>query len=81
MTSELLMEQYVVYAHPRDFPQGYVVRRWFIVRGSREPIPEERACGFFHLDKARAWIAQARPGLTCLARYENDDPAVLEVWL
>jgi len=73
-----LLDVWVIYDHPRDQPDWYIVRR-------QQPTTtgtiqhESRAYGFHDLEKARAWLAQQ--GLTRLDRHPDDDPVIVETWL
>lgn len=70
-----MLEQFTIYDRPKDFPSGFVVRRWEIDRSQIIP----RNAEFFHtLADARKSIP---PGLMCLHRAPNDDPRVVEVWI
>lgn len=69
--------QWVIYEHPKDAPDKFIVRRWAC-------LPEPRPCGagigFDTLDEAREFIWRAQPGLVCLPRTPQDDPVIVEVW-
>lgn len=66
---------FTVYERPRDYPQGYVVRRW-------ECLPEGpralEAHPYKSLDEARGSIPE---GYYRLERMPDDDPCIVEVWL
>src|SRR5690606_2009018 len=47
------LTQYVIYDHPRDHPEYFVVRPWDIEAG--EAVPRLAAGLFGELAKARAW--------------------------
>ena len=69
---------YVVYDHPRDMPDYFVVRaQWPGTDGAI--VRDPKAYGFVELENARRWLAQQ--GLTCLARHPDDDPVIIETWL
>lgn len=68
-----VLSMYTVYAHPRDFPDRYVIRRFTLDR------PTEEVHLFDVLDQARSWC-QAR-GLFCLGREVADDPCIVETWI
>jgi hypothetical protein len=73
------LENYVIYDHPKDFPNEYVCRRWIILPG--EVIPDEK---FFMASKDLTTIRdflQINMGLACIPRHANDDPVILEIWL
>lgn len=70
------MDMYTIYEHPRDFPNGFVVRRW-TVTGAPEPVRGE-ATYHASIGEARRAVPQ---GLTLIPRSPDDDPKVLESWL
>lgn len=72
------MRQFVVYDHPLDHPDFFIVREWRIGPGWIQP--DARGYGFLELGKARAWIQQEFPGAVMLSRDPRDDPKILEVW-
>jgi hypothetical protein len=63
---------YVIYDHPRDYPESFVVRRWDL------EIPREVVGTAPTLEAARELVP---PGLYNLERYEGDDPNIVEVWI
>ena len=65
---------YVVYEHPRDYPDEFVVRRWFV---DRPELGEPFARGA-SLEAVRAALPR---NLWNLGRHKNDDEAVVEVWI
>ena len=71
------LEMMVVYRHPTDFPDKYVVRRWTCMSSGAkaDPVPLI-VCNT--LEEARAAIPQ---WMVHLERSAGDDPAILEVWL
>lgn len=75
--AEVVLTQYIVYEHPRDYPQGYVVRAWHLVRGQTEPLPDPGSWKVATLDLARAVIPD---GMVNVGRLPGDDATVLEVW-
>jgi hypothetical protein len=67
------LEVWTVYANPRDCPGKIVIRK------SLSSGPTNEAYVFDDLDAARAVLL--RSGLTCLPRFPEDDPVIVEVWL
>lgn len=68
---------WVIFERPRDFPNGYVVRRQCVVPGGGiwiDPI----AFGFATLELAREGLPA---GLVNLGRQPSDDPTIKETWL
>lgn len=78
-----MLEQFVIYDHPSDFPSSFVCRRWVILGDgtglSVEVVPDPAPLAVAPtLVEARAAV----PGYCYnLGRYAADDPAILEVWL
>lgn len=73
-----ILNVWVVYDHPLDQPDYYVVRRqWADKDGVIQK--DRRSYGFVTLERARGWLQQM--GLTCLARAPEDDPVIVETWL
>lgn len=71
--------QYAVYKKPADFPNSFVVRKWFIDPGSSEPRPSQKCFTVAPtLERARAVIPA---GMTRIDRFPNDDPVIVEVWI
>ena len=73
----IVLTMYLVYEHPLDYPEGYVVRAWHIVRGHTEPVPDPQSWKAPTLALARAAIPE---GLFNIGRRPGDDNHILEVW-
>ena len=69
--------QYVVYDHPSDFPDKFVVRLW-TVTPKGELLPTDIHSTHDTLDEARETIPCE---YLRLPRCLNDDPNILEIWL
>lgn len=64
---------YVIYDHPTDFPNKFVVRIHTVPGGATAVF------GLFDsLDDARAYLPG---GLICLKRYPGDEPQIVETWV
>ena len=74
--SRSVLEMWVIYERPKDYPQGFVARRWLIAAG--EPRPTSVAFVADTLEGARA---QLPPGLFRMDRQPDDEPQIVEVWL
>lgn len=70
-----MIEQFVIYSKPRDFPVGFVVRRWTITLDG--PVAQE-AWVSQTLEGAREFVP---PGLYRLGRHPSDEPQIVEVWI
>jgi hypothetical protein len=68
---------HIIYDHPRDYPDHFVVRRWFIdfkgVSAERRPL-----CVCETLEQARKSIPM---GCVCFKRNAGDDPVIVETWM
>jgi hypothetical protein len=76
VTTETVLVQYVIYRNPRDWPNGYVTRRWNINRGATEPEPG-MGCLCATLEEARESVPE---GHYNLGRKPEDEPQIVEVW-
>jgi hypothetical protein len=66
---------FTIYAHPLDYPAGYVVRRFVTARGEVVPLDCRRA---ETLEAARALVPA---GLVRLPRSAVDDRPIVESWI
>ena len=71
-----MIEHYVIYERPGDYPDHFVVRRWVITKG--EILCERGACLAKDLAGARKLVPD---GLICIERDENDARPIVEVWM
>lgn len=75
MAADDSMTMWVVYEKPSDFPSGFVVRKWEVVRG------RELAGGAITavtLHDARLLIPK---GTVNIGRFNLDDATILEIWI
>lgn len=68
---------FTIYAHPRDYPAGYMVRCWAVFPGAPEPRPQA-AMVATSLEAARGLVPR---GLYRLPREPTDDPCIVETWI
>jgi hypothetical protein len=73
VTGELCI--WTVFAHPLDYPLGYVARMFVGVR------PTQTAIYGATLGEVRELLSLTYPGLYCLPRDPSDHPSVIETWL
>lgn len=71
---------YTIYDHPADFPDDFVVKRWYV----RDADPEldmvylyKGAC----LEECRDHLLENFPGIVPIGRTEVDLPSIVECWL
>jgi hypothetical protein len=75
MTSAAL-DIWTVYEHPRDYPQGYVMRRWSVTDDG--PVMTPQVVYTATLEDMRRYVPM---GLIRLPRQPGDDPCILETWI
>jgi hypothetical protein len=74
-----VMEMYVVYERPKDYPQHFVLRKWYIGAVEGEPLPDAE---WFVLADTLAAIRTHIPlGFIRLERDPNDEPQIVESWI
>jgi hypothetical protein len=73
---DLPMHLWVIYDHPRDFPDRFVARKHHVVPGASGPTLEILTADT--LDDLRAKLPA---GLVLLSRHPMDDPVIVETWL
>lgn len=77
--TESVLDIFVVFVNPADYPEKVVVRRHRIVQGNKDPVIDEKPwCVCKTVDAARAAIPQ---GLTRLERHPGDVLSILETWM
>jgi len=71
------VELFVIYDHPLDFPEHFVVRRWFVV-GVDQCLPDyvPRIAGT--LEDARGYVPD---GLVHMVRRRGEDAFIIETWM
>ena len=67
------LSMWVIYDHPKDYPNSYVARRWELDRPTTDIIVCPRLDAIRHEMQIR--------GLACLARNPNDDSKIVECWV
>lgn len=71
-----MIKAWVIYDHPKDYPDHWVVRVQKIVDG--QVVPEQECTLHATLADAR----KAIPGELCLfPPFVDDDPVIAEVWM
>jgi hypothetical protein len=66
---------WVVYEHPTDHPDGYVVRQWHLGAGEAQPGDATR-----HATLAEAHGALPE-GVTQISGPDAQDPTIIETWM
>lgn len=70
------LEMWTIYERPKDYPNGYVTRRF--VSNASGTEPDVVAYYSKNLVDARAVVPLGRARLP---RFRDDDPCIVEVWL
>lgn len=76
MPPETLLEQWVIYHNPTDWPgREWVARKWRVTKDG----PESTAIALTgSLEGMRREFE--RQGFVCIGRMDGDDPVIHEVW-
>lgn len=69
-----MLSIWVVYKHPKDYPQSYVARKF----EGEQPTPSIIVAD--DIEKLRD-VLQFQMGLVKLMRRPEDDPVIMETWL
>jgi hypothetical protein len=69
---------YVIYDHPLDFPNHFVVRRWYIGMVPNKPVPDAKPMLANTLTAARGLVPA---GLACFPRAQVDQKQIVETWI
>lgn len=69
--------QWVIYRHPPDHPEKWVIRPWRLVP-RKQPQLMRLVWVFDTLEEARCVIPA---GLALIPRNPLDDPAIYEIWI
>ena len=64
---------WVIYDHPKDFPEHFVARKWLGETATQE--------GFASTDLEAIRDVMREHGLTRVPRFAGDDAKIIEVWL
>jgi len=68
---------YVIYDHPRDYPNHWVMRPWFGFENG-DIVPALGCILGATLEDVRAWVP---PTHTNLGNVYETDPTIYEVWI
>jgi len=75
---EVTLTVWVIYRHPSDYPDKFVLRPQMVVRGIGEPVKSHQCWTADTLGQVRRFLP---PGLTCLGRCPEDAPPIVETWI
>jgi len=77
--SEKVMDIWVIYEKPVDFPDRFVARRHEIRCGTHNPTEEYYTATLLKI--LRVWVQGEAPGCVRIPRSPGDDPKIVESWL
>lgn len=69
---------WTVYENPSDYPGKFVARMFTMTKDGFEPTQNIIICDTLEMIRM---IMLTQMHLTCLTRYPEDDPKIVEVWL
>ena len=71
------LSMWVIYDHPKDYPETFVVRECVVSAGGRV------AHSLFHTEFGTLEMAResVRQGRVCITRHPEDDPVIVESWV
>ena len=73
------LAMWVIYDHPRDFPDEFVARKWAIMAEGALPTGEVLTATSLEGIRSRIQLEAGMSGQ--LARSEADDPCIVESWI
>jgi hypothetical protein len=76
--SRNILPMWVVYDHPKDWPEFYVARKW-MTGGSPDGTPTDHVIMDRDLENLRRTLWRLH--LVKLDRMEGDNPVILETWI
>lgn len=76
MSNASVLTIYTIYEHPRDYPNQYVARPWWI-RDDGSLLKSTKVLLADSLDELRGMLP---PGLCHMPRTPSDDPCIVECW-
>lgn len=74
--SSVLLNLWTVYERPRDYPHGYIARRYEVHAGGAQVRSNDVRTG----PTLQSVRQQLPPGLYCQPRHPGDDPVIVETW-
>lgn len=74
----MILDCWVIYEKPNDFPDLFVARCWLINSHTNSAMPTETVKTAATLNELRREIPS---GYHCVPRYNEDDPNIVEIWL
>lgn len=76
---DVMLEQWVIYDSPIDYPGKFVARKFLITRSGF--FPTETTFIEDNLDAVRSQVCNNDPNLVMLPRFAGDDRKIVETWI
>lgn len=73
------LRMWTLYAHPLDYPQGYVAREWVVLDGREQA--SHTAFYSETLDEMSAFFDEHYPHLIFMLRSPDDEPQIVGTWI
>lgn len=77
--NEKVMDMWVIYENPSDFPGLFVARKHEIRCGTHNPTEEYYTAKLLKI--LRVWVQGKSPGCIRIPRDSKDDPTIVESWM
>lgn len=74
-----VLDVWTVYDRPLDFPNGFIARKFQILRSRPEPVPTEDTMRASSIEPLREQLRGM--GLTRLSPNAGDEPQIVELWV
>lgn len=83
-----MITQYCIYFNPSDFPNKYVLRKWFIsedlgklMLGLNEPVPDDHQETADTLEEIRSFLPKDAGLVRIPYQPGLEDPCIWETWI
>ena len=75
----IALKMWTIYDHPKDYPNFFVARMFYICPIKNEPLPSNLI--YLSSDLKTLQKRMQSLFLTCISRHDTDDPTIIETWL
>lgn len=73
---EAVLQMWVIYQHPLDYPDSFVLRRWIITDAGAKPTMDVQVASSLVAIRSHVPMHCYR-----IDRYTDDEPHIVEVWM
>jgi hypothetical protein len=74
-----VLSTWTIFASPADAPGRFVVRRFDVVQGQADPVPQDDVTVHLTLESARNAVPDSAD--MCFQRSPDDPPSIVETWM